>query len=122
MFIPRFSKETRIILIFELPCETAITCLRCVRLTLIGLEENETTLRRIEQPFCQDAGERGGGRAQRCTRERRMKKKRSKAEDGAKKTGAGAHYDDERDSRELGRNSGSFHAPPLERESRDGAD
>ena len=37
-----------------------------------------------------------------------------------KKTGAGAHYDDERDSRELGRNSGSFHTPLLGTEWRDG--
>ena len=122
MCLPRFSKDTRVILIFDLPYETTIMRFRHVRLTLIGLEGNETTLRRIEQPFCQDAGRWGQCHVQRCTRERQMKKKRSKAEDGAKKTRAGAHYDDERDSRELGRNSGSFHAPPLERESRDSAD
>lgn len=58
----------------------------------------------------------------RCTKvHANGKKKRSKKEE-EEEMGAGAHYDDERDSRELGRNSGSFYAPSLERESRDGAD
>ena len=45
-------------------------------------------------------------------KKKKKKKRKEEEEEGEekeKKTGAGAHYDDERDSRELGRNSGSFH-------------
>lgn len=48
------------------------------------------------------------------------KEEQEEEEEKEKKTGPGAHYDDERDSRELGRNSGSFHTPLLGAEWRDG--
>ena len=56
-------------------------------------------------------------------KKKKKKKRKEEEEEGEekeKKTGAGAHYDDERDSRELGRNSGSFHTPLLGTEWRDG--